>query len=254
MVSVSPLHRRRGVLTSLMRRQLGELAAGGEAVAALWASDPVIYGRYGYGLAAWRQAFTVDSPASAFGPHGRALLAAGGVRPAPGDRPGGGTGGGAAGYSLHRTASSHADFVAAGTVTLQDLAAVTPAACAGLWRHLLDLDLITTWPRSTGRCPTRSRTCSPTTAGSATVGDALWVRVVDLPRALAARAFAAPVDLLLEVTDELLVANAVRWWTWPWPGGSSSTGRAPWPRRPGRGAGRPPPGAPRSSDLLFAGG
>jgi hypothetical protein len=144
MVSVSPLHRRRGVLTSLMRRQLGELAAGGEAVAALWASDPVIYGRYGYGLAAWRQAFTVDSPASAFGPHGRALLAAGGVRPAPGDRPGGGTGGGAAGYSLHRTASSHADFVAAGTVTLQDLAAVTPAACAGLWRHLLDLDLTTT--------------------------------------------------------------------------------------------------------------
>lgn len=43
------------------------------------------------------------------------------------------------------------------------------------------------------------------------MGDALWVRVVDLPRALAARAFAAPVDLLLEVTDELLVANAVRW-------------------------------------------
>jgi predicted acetyltransferase len=52
-VSVLPSHRRRGVLRSLMRRQLADIAARGqEPVAALWASETPIYGRYGYGRAA----------------------------------------------------------------------------------------------------------------------------------------------------------------------------------------------------------
>src|SRR6202044_1050173 len=52
-VSVLPSHRRRGVLRSLMHRQLADIAARGEEpVAALWASETPIYGRYGYGCAA----------------------------------------------------------------------------------------------------------------------------------------------------------------------------------------------------------
>ena len=51
-VGVLPTHRRRGLLTALMRRQLDDVRAAGESVAALWASEPVIYGRFGYGLAA----------------------------------------------------------------------------------------------------------------------------------------------------------------------------------------------------------
>jgi predicted acetyltransferase len=52
MVGVLPTHRRRGVLTALMRQQLTALhETGGEAVAALTASEPAIYGRFGYGLA-----------------------------------------------------------------------------------------------------------------------------------------------------------------------------------------------------------
>ena len=52
LVGVRPTHRRRGLLTTLMRRQLADLHdAGREPVAALWASEPVIYGRFGYGLA-----------------------------------------------------------------------------------------------------------------------------------------------------------------------------------------------------------
>ena len=51
-VSVLPTHRRRGVLRSLMHRQLADIAARGEEpVAALWASETPIYGRYGYGRA-----------------------------------------------------------------------------------------------------------------------------------------------------------------------------------------------------------
>jgi predicted acetyltransferase len=52
-VGVLPTHRRRGLLTQLMRRQLDDVRADGrEALAILWASEPAIYGRFGYGIAA----------------------------------------------------------------------------------------------------------------------------------------------------------------------------------------------------------
>jgi predicted acetyltransferase len=50
-VGVLPTHRRRGVLTAMMRAQLDDCRARGEAVAYLWASEDRIYGRFGYGLA-----------------------------------------------------------------------------------------------------------------------------------------------------------------------------------------------------------
>ena len=50
-VAVLPSHRRRGVLTSLMNTQLRDVSAGTEPVAALFASESVIYGRFGYGTA-----------------------------------------------------------------------------------------------------------------------------------------------------------------------------------------------------------
>ena len=52
-VGVYPTHRRRGVLRSLMRAQLDEARERGEPVAALWASEETIYGRFGYGLASF---------------------------------------------------------------------------------------------------------------------------------------------------------------------------------------------------------
>jgi predicted acetyltransferase len=48
-VAVLPSHRRRGILSGLMRRQLADVRDRGEPVAALFASEAVIYGRYGYG-------------------------------------------------------------------------------------------------------------------------------------------------------------------------------------------------------------
>jgi predicted acetyltransferase len=51
MVGVLPSHRRRGVLTELMRLQLLDAHDRGEPVAVLWASEGAIYGRFGYGVA-----------------------------------------------------------------------------------------------------------------------------------------------------------------------------------------------------------
>ena len=50
-VGVLPTHRRRGVLTAMMRAQLEDIRDRGEPIAALWASEEVIYGRFGYGMA-----------------------------------------------------------------------------------------------------------------------------------------------------------------------------------------------------------
>ena len=50
-VGVYPTYRRRGVLTAMMRAQLDAAHERGDPIAALWASDERIYGRYGYGLA-----------------------------------------------------------------------------------------------------------------------------------------------------------------------------------------------------------
>ncbi len=52
-VGVYPTHRRRGVLRSLMRAQLDDAHERGEPLAALWASEETIYGRFGYGVAAF---------------------------------------------------------------------------------------------------------------------------------------------------------------------------------------------------------
>ena len=50
-VGVLPTHRRRGILTAMMRAQLDDVRQRGEPIAALWASEEPIYRRYGYGLA-----------------------------------------------------------------------------------------------------------------------------------------------------------------------------------------------------------
>ncbi len=50
-VGVAPTHRRRGVLRSMMRAHLDDAHERGEPLAALWASEESIYGRFGYGIA-----------------------------------------------------------------------------------------------------------------------------------------------------------------------------------------------------------
>ncbi len=58
-VSVLPSHRRRGILSAMMRHQLTDIAGRGEAIAALFASESGIYGRYGYGCASGQLRLTI---------------------------------------------------------------------------------------------------------------------------------------------------------------------------------------------------
>ncbi|MFC8590559.1 GNAT family N-acetyltransferase [Streptomyces atroolivaceus] len=60
-VSVSATHRRQGLLTSMMRRQLDDVRSWGEPLAVLLASEPGIYGRFGYGAATTEMNLRIDT-------------------------------------------------------------------------------------------------------------------------------------------------------------------------------------------------
>src|SRR5262249_18486376 len=67
-VAVLPTHRRRGVLTALMREQLDDIRRRGEPLACLWASESRIYPHFGYGLAAVSLSWEIARPGAAFQP------------------------------------------------------------------------------------------------------------------------------------------------------------------------------------------
>ncbi|MEU2632561.1 GNAT family N-acetyltransferase, partial [Kitasatospora sp. NPDC007106] len=64
-VGVLPSHRRRGVLTAMMRHQLTDLRDRGEFLSVLLASEAVIYRRFGYGPATYTARVTVPRHRSA---------------------------------------------------------------------------------------------------------------------------------------------------------------------------------------------
>jgi predicted acetyltransferase len=59
-IGVSPDHRRRGILTRMMRWLLDQAAERGEPVAVLHASEGAIYPRFGFGLATLQGTFDID--------------------------------------------------------------------------------------------------------------------------------------------------------------------------------------------------
>lgn len=65
-VAVLPTHRRRGILRSLMRRHLDDAHRRGQSVAALFASEGGIYGRFGYGMASLAGDIEVPRDRTAF--------------------------------------------------------------------------------------------------------------------------------------------------------------------------------------------
>jgi predicted acetyltransferase len=77
-VGVLPTHRRRGVLTAMMRAQLEDSRARGDLAAYLWASEGTIYPRFGYGLASRMGAISLATERTAFAqpftPRGRVRL------------------------------------------------------------------------------------------------------------------------------------------------------------------------------------
>lgn len=76
-VGVLPTHRRRGVLTALMKQHFEDMREWGEPLSGLYAAEAPIYRRYGYGSAAPQMMWTLDRRDTAFHPD---LALSGGVR------------------------------------------------------------------------------------------------------------------------------------------------------------------------------
>jgi predicted acetyltransferase len=258
-VSVLPSHRRRGVLSSIMRRQLADIQDRGEPLAVLWASESVIYSRYGYGRAMWHADLTLYrgegtlartapadgglrlrlvDPVAAIPELAKVYDAVLPSRPGfiarteswwqrtvydPADRRQGTSplhcvlaedDGGPRGYALYSAAGrwDRDTSLPDGALTVREMVAADAAASAALSADLLSRDLTTEF-RLRGRPvddPLLYQLADPRRARPQ-LKDALWVRIIDVPAALARRRYSAPADVVLEVRDDLLPANAGRW-------------------------------------------
>lgn len=244
-VGVLPTHRRQGILTSLIDRMHRDAVAAGRPVAALWASQGAIYGRYGFGLATRAAVLEVDSSRpldlrtapdprplrlvdTASAPevldpiHRRGLAA----------RPGGlvrdpewwtrsilrSVDDEAAGFTEPRVVVHPAGYAVYRadenkTIRVVDLVGETPEVEAALWRYLASIDL-------TSRIHAPSRPVDDllpymvTDPDQVTVKEnygALWLRLVDVPAALRAREWATEDTFVLEVEDARIPSNSGRW-------------------------------------------
>jgi predicted acetyltransferase len=255
-VMVHPTHRRRGVLRSLMHEQLSSLHESGEAVATLWASEPGIYPRFGYGQASRRLGLTVPRASAALRPGStdEVSLTIGSVsdlldrcttvyeayRPVvPGlssrtaeawaegsfDDTTPGRDGSVlrcvlatdaqqtpVGYAWYQTKQNWDDGVPGGEVTVHEFVATTPPARRALLAFVLDIDLTTSthlWNLPVDH-PLPWMLLDARRA-SKTLLDGLWVRLVRLDEALAARCYSAEVDVVVQVSDQACPWNEGRW-------------------------------------------
>ena len=237
-VVVRTTHRRRGILRSMLVPHLTGARDRGEALAVLNASEAAIYGRFGFGEAT-RYAVRSLPASSAFArpPADRPLRqvpqeeaaavvaeryrAALGRRPGTIDRPerwwdlllgpaeqwkGGGKlfvvvadpvdglGGGYVVYGLR-----HDDAVG-GILEVKELVGDTPEAEARLWRYCCDVDLVEEVRAEVPvDDPLPLRLADPRACRTTELRDYLWVRLLDVLAALAARAYSAPVDVVVEL-------------------------------------------------------
>lgn len=254
-VGVLPTHRRRGVLTAMMRAQLEDSRAHGEVAAYLWASEATIYGRFGYGLASrigaislardrtgfalpFEQRGTVqllglEEAATAFPPLYEELFA---QRPGmferskawwetrklnddPARRRGGplhrallSLDGEPAGYALYRVAQDWESGFSKGTVTIQEVVTPTAEATRELWRWLFDFDWTSQFVADLLPLdhPLFLLLAEPRRM-QFKVNDGVWVRLIDIEGALAARTYDGDDEVVLEIDDPFLPENSARY-------------------------------------------
>ncbi|HEY0806522.1 MAG TPA: GNAT family N-acetyltransferase [Pseudonocardiaceae bacterium] len=251
-VGVRADHTRRGVLTGLMRAQLSGLA---EPFASLRASEGVIYGRFGYGVATRgrtvrvTRASAISQPDAPTGGHVRLIdldqaerllpeiyRRIGPARPGWADRDGYWWGSlrsfvereqRPVVFAVHSGPDGDDGFVIyqvsrepgrpPAVLEVDDLMAGSVQAWAGLWRFLLDVDLVHEVEANLRPLdePLELLFTDRRAVASTSIADETWLRIADVPVALAARSFgetagnAGPV--VIEVRDPLLPANSGRY-------------------------------------------
>ncbi|MEI7030941.1 GNAT family N-acetyltransferase [Streptomyces pratensis] len=95
------------------------------------------------------------------------------------------------------------------TATVRDLIALTPAAERALWHYLASVDWITA-VRSGYRAPDDLLPLllpDPRAARMITNADWMWLRMLDVPRALEARTYGTEASLVLDVRDDAGLAG-----------------------------------------------
>jgi predicted acetyltransferase len=118
-----------------------------------------------------------------------------------------------------------------GELEVSELCALTPEAYAGLVRFLLEVDLVSTVKLEGRRETERVRWLLTNARAARPVEgvDGLWVRLFDVPRALAARTYERSGSLVLEVLDDEAWSGTRRLLLDAGPGGATCvpTGRSP---------------------------
>ncbi|MFI6944266.1 GNAT family N-acetyltransferase [Streptomyces sp. NPDC050418] len=250
-VTVSPTHRRRGLLSRMMTADLDAAKERGDLVATLIAAEYPIYGRYGFGPATWTTQWEIDVTRAGLDPRrpgpddgGRIDLVDGeqvrklgpdlherlrsaqhgavdrderwwqvntGLAPNPfhpWTEPH---------YATYRSPAGELQGLVAydpvadwsdnkqpqNTVKVRGLDAVTPAAERALWQYLVSIDWVTK-VRTGLRAPDSLVPLyfpDPRAATVLTQTDFLWVRILDVVRALETRTYAGAGSLVLQVDD-----------------------------------------------------
>ncbi|WP_261958103.1 GNAT family N-acetyltransferase [Streptomyces nigrescens] len=251
-VGVLPSHRRQGVLSAMMQRQLAQLRARGEFLSVLLASEATIYGRFGYGPATYTQRLTVPRHRAAL-----ALPRARGTAEAPATGSDTGTievlrraecgeileevydryrraqpgalsrphrwwasGAGQPPISsapryvaVHRdsdgTPDGYASYSAGEpdyTLTVDETIAADDAVFTDLARFVLEHDLVTqvVFKHFPPGHPLRWQFADFRAGEVSGDTDWLWVRLLDIPRALTTRGWFMDGELVLDVEDPFL--------------------------------------------------
>ena len=105
------------------------------------------------------------------------------------------------GYVVYRVAQDWAGGT--GEIAVLDLQATTPESYRELWRHLASLDLVgaVTWGDASTDEPLPWLLADPRAAAPGASREMLWLRVLDVPAALAARRYPVTEQIVLAVTD-----------------------------------------------------
>lgn len=245
-VSVQPTHTRRGVMTQMMQHQLNDFHQRDEPLAALFSTESIIYGRFGYGIGSLYERWTIERPYTAYT---RPYKSRGQVffvdpedtpkqlpevfQRSTKDRPGmfqreqhhwerdsraqehsqGGPGGlFYVAYEENGRIDGYATYRSTGTtLVVNELMAATQEATAALWRFCFDVDRMSTTEalKRPVDDPLPWMLADPRRLQRST-RDGVWVRIVDARAALELRRYLREDRLVLEVKDDTCPWNEGR--------------------------------------------
>ena len=250
MVTVRATHTRKGILRSMMRMHLDSAVERGEPLAGLWASEPVIYGRFGFGMATECHDVKIDARrlvvdvlhestevsmvapsevAEAVVPFWDRLTTQRvgfvsrdsqrwqAIVADPEDHRDGASasrhvvvrrGGDVVGYLEYRQISKWNGFVADGSIVVAMLVGEDTEAERALWSYATNIDLfpnVAYWDGATD--DQLAYQVNDARSVQRVLGDALYLRILDLPAALVGRTYEVDGELVVAVADDMGYAN-----------------------------------------------